>query len=201
VTDDADANYRAGRIDAAAKTAAYSLASDVRAAAYADAEQRHRDRMAAIQRYFEQLIVARGHPATDHALAFVETVADPEGLFAPVAVELAQGEVVTTIAYNGIRRQVRIDGNGRVAAHVDAQTGDGWSRRGTFVGDAEAFMAAKRAGVSTPEEPPPAPRIPPPPMIRADRRGRRPMTDQEAVALTARSLAVFTGRRSSASAR
>jgi hypothetical protein len=38
-------------------------------------------------------------------------------------------------------------------------------------GDAEAFIAVKRAGVGLkpdPEEPPPAPPIPPPPVIRAE---------------------------------
>ena len=54
---------------------------------------------------------------------------------------------------------------------------DGWSRRATFAGDAEAFMAGKRAGVGLkpdPEEPPPAPPIPPPPMIRAEPRPEPP---------------------------
>jgi hypothetical protein len=68
---------------------------------------------------------------------------------------------VVTIDYNGIKRQVRVDANGRVVAESP------------IADDAEAFMAAKRAGVglrSDPDEPPPAPRpappVPPPPMSR-----------------------------------
>ena len=57
----------------------------------------------------------RGDPDADHALAFVETVADPEGLYAPQPAEATIGRVVE-IAYNGIKRQVRVDGNGRVVA-------------------------------------------------------------------------------------
>jgi hypothetical protein len=82
------------QIDAAAKTAAYSLASDVRAAAYPGAEQRHRDRMAAIQRHFGQQVMSRGDPDADHALDFVETDADPERLFAPFPAEAPIGRVV-----------------------------------------------------------------------------------------------------------
>jgi len=88
-------------------------------------------------------------------------VADPEGLYAQQPGEAPIGRVVE-IAYNGIKRQVRVVAESPIAD-------DGWSRRGTFAGDAEAFMAAKRAGVglkSDPDEPPPAPPIPPPPMIR-----------------------------------
>jgi hypothetical protein len=80
--------------------------------------------------------------------------------------EPSVGRVVAT-AYNGIKRQVRVDANGRVTAYAGAEAGDGWSNRPTFTGDAEAFMTAKRAGVGLipdPEEPPPAPPIPPPPV-------------------------------------
>jgi len=117
----------------------------------------------------------RGDPDADHALAFVETVADPEGLYAPQPTEAPIGRVVE-IAYNGIKRQVRVDADGRVVAE-NPVADDGWSTRGTFSGDAEAFMAAKRAGVGLkagPEEPPPAPPIPPPPMIRAEPRPEPP---------------------------
>ena len=163
----AEVEFRQGRIDAAGKTAAYSLASDARSAAYAEAEQRHRDRMAAIQQYWGKQLDARGNPDADHAQAFVADVADPDRLFASVAVEPPIGRVLTT-AYNGIKRQIRVDANGRVAGYAEPVSGDGWSHRGTFTGDAEVFMAAKRAAVSPPEEPPPAPPIPPPPMIRAE---------------------------------
>jgi hypothetical protein len=155
------------------------MAADNRAAAYAEAEQRHRDRLAAIQRHFGQQVTSHGSPDAGHALAFVETVADPEGLYAPQPGEAASNGVrgigrVGEIAYNGIKRQVRVDANGRVVAESPIAD-DGWSRRGTFAGDAEAFMAAKRAGVglkSDPDEPPPAPPIPPPPMIRGSHRYR-----------------------------
>ena len=75
---------------------------------------------------------------------------------------------VVEIAYNGIKPQVRVGADGRVVAESPIAD-DGWSRRRTFADDAEAFMAAKRAGVglkSDPDEPPPAPPVPPPPMIR-----------------------------------
>ena len=101
----------------------------------------------------------RGNPDADHALAFVETVADPEGLYMPQPAKAPIARVVE-IAYNGIKRQVRVNANGRVVAESPVSN-DGWSTRGTFAGDAEAFMSAKRAGVGLkpdPDEPPPAPR-------------------------------------------
>ena len=167
---DADAKLRQARFSAetkAARAATYGAASDKRAETVAEAEQRHRDRLAAIQRHFGQQVTCHGNPDAGHAQAFVETVADPEGQFAPVPVEAPIGAVVA-IDYNGIKRLVRVDARGRVVAESPIAD-DGWSRRGTFAGDDEAFMAAKRAGVglkSDPDEPPPAPPIPPPPMIR-----------------------------------
>ena len=111
--------------------------------------------------------MSHGNPDAGHARAFVETVVDPEGLFAPQPGEAPIGRVVE-IAYNGIKRCVRVDARGRVVAE-NPVADDGWSTRGAFTGDAEAFLAAERAGVGMkpdPEEPPPAPPIPPPPMIR-----------------------------------
>jgi hypothetical protein len=49
---EAEAEFRAGRINDAAKTGVYSLASDLRSAAYVDAQQRHRARIAALKREF-----------------------------------------------------------------------------------------------------------------------------------------------------
>jgi hypothetical protein len=43
-------------------------------------EQRHRDRLAAVQRRFGQKITSRGNPDASHSADFVEMVADPEGL-------------------------------------------------------------------------------------------------------------------------
>jgi hypothetical protein len=75
-----------------------------------------------------------------------DAIADAERRFAPVAVEALIGEVVE-IAYNGIKRQVRVDANGRVAANAEPRH-RGWVvKRRTFAGDAKAFMAAKRARV------------------------------------------------------
>jgi hypothetical protein len=113
----------------ALRDATYAAASDVRAAAYAEAEQRQDDRLAAVQRHFGQQIARRGDPDADHALAFVETVADPERLFAPFLQEPPIGRVVE-IAYNEIKRQVRVDANGRVVAESPVAD-DGWSNRGT----------------------------------------------------------------------
>jgi len=104
--------------------------------------------------------MSRGNPEADHALAFVETVANPQGVYTPQLAEAPIGGVVE-IAYNGIKRQVRVDANGRIVTE------------NPFTGDAEAFMAVKRAGVGQkpdPDEPPPAPAVPPPPMIRAEPR-------------------------------
>jgi hypothetical protein len=103
------------------------------------------------------------------------TVADPERLYSPQPAEAPIGPVVE-IAYNGIKRQVRVDANGRIVAESPVAD-DGWSTRGTFTGDAEAFMAAKRAGVGLkpdPEEPALTPPIPPPPIIRAEPRPEPP---------------------------
>jgi hypothetical protein len=79
---DADAKLRQARFGAearAARDATYSAAGDARAAAYAEAEQRHYDRLAAIQRYFGQQMARRGNPDADYAVVFVEMVADPRG--------------------------------------------------------------------------------------------------------------------------
>ena len=156
------------------RDATYSR-GDARAETVTEAERRHRDRLAAIQRHFGQQIARRNDPGADHALAFVKTVADPERLYAPQPAEAPIGRVVE-ISYNWIKRQVRVDANGRVVAE-NPVADDGWSNRGTFAGDAEAFMAAKRAGVGAkpdPEEPPQAPPVPPPPMIRAELRPEPP---------------------------
>jgi hypothetical protein len=62
-TADADAKLRQARFSVEARAvrdAAYAATADARAAAYAEAEQRHRDRMAAIQRYFGQQVMSRG---------------------------------------------------------------------------------------------------------------------------------------------
>ena len=143
---------RRSNLDANAKLFRYARAADNRAAAYAEAEQRHRDRLAAIQRHFGQQVTCHGNPDAGHAQAFVETVADPEGQFAPVPVEAPIGAVVG-IDYNGIKRLVRIvDARGRVVAENQVAD-DGWSSRGTFAGDTEAFLAAKRAGVGLKPDP------------------------------------------------
>ena len=149
-TTDAGAKLRKAGFSVEAKAvrdAIYSAASDARAGAYVEAELLHYDRLAAIQRHFGQQVMSRGDPDADHALAFVETVADPEGLYAPQPVEATSNGVrgVVEIAYNGIKRQVRVDANGRVVAESPVAD-DGWSNRGTFSGDTEAFMAAKRSG-------------------------------------------------------
>jgi len=169
---DADAKLGQGRFSVEAgahRDATYSAAGDARAGAYVEAEQRHDDRLAAIQRHFGHQFTIRGNPDASHAADFVEMVADPEGQFAPQPAEVPSGKLIS-IAYNGVRRQVRVDVNGRIVAE-NPVADDRWSNRGTFTGDTEAFMAAKRAGVGLkpdPDEPPPAPPIPPPPMIRAE---------------------------------
>jgi hypothetical protein len=68
---DADARLRQARFSAearAARDATYSAAaSDARAGLVAEAEQRHRDRLAAIQRHFGQQITSRGNPGANYA--------------------------------------------------------------------------------------------------------------------------------------
>jgi hypothetical protein len=131
-----------------------------------EAEQRHYDRLAAIQQHFGQQVMRHGNPDADHAQAFVKTVADPEGIWAPIVASGPIGEIVT-VDYNGIKREVRVDARGRTVVESPV-VDDGWSRRDTFAGDAETFMAAKRAGVlqpPDPEEPPQAPPAPPPPIM------------------------------------
>jgi hypothetical protein len=128
----------------AARERAYSAASDARAGVYAEAEQRHANRMAALARYLGQAYRGSGDPDADHALAFVAEV-DPAGLWAPIATPAPVG-TLTTINVAGMKRQVRVGANGRVVAE-NPVADDGWSNRGTFTGDASAFMAAKRAGV------------------------------------------------------
>jgi hypothetical protein len=51
--------------------------------------------------------MSRGDPDAGHALAFVGNVADPEGLYTPQRTEAPIGRVVE-IAYNGIKRHVRV---------------------------------------------------------------------------------------------
>ena len=50
---------------------------------------------------------------------------------------------VVEIAYNGIKRQVRVDANGRVVAESTVSD-DGRSTRGTFTGEAEAAGRANQ---------------------------------------------------------
>jgi hypothetical protein len=142
----------------AARDRAYSAASDARAGMYSEAEQRHGNRMAAIQRHFGQQITSRGNPDAENALAFVAEI-DPAGMWAPIAKPAPIGEV-STVEFAGIKQQRRVDANGRVVAE-NPVADDGWSNRGTFTGDAAAFMAAKRAGVGLgPEEEPADPGTP-----------------------------------------
>ena len=106
---------------------------------YAEAEQRHADRLAVIQRHFGQQITSRGNPTPITPSPSSPSI-DPEGLFAPAAVDPPISQLVE-IDYNGIKTVVRVNSNGRVAAYAELVAGDGWSNRGTFTGDAEAIRA------------------------------------------------------------
>jgi hypothetical protein len=92
---------------------------------YAEDEHRHADRMAAIQRHFGEQITSRGDPDADHALMFVAEH-DPERQFGRPPQELEVAQVVE-INYNGMKREVRLDANGRVVA--GKLVADGSSRR------------------------------------------------------------------------
>ena len=70
------------------------------------------------------------------AVAFVAEI-DPAGLWAPIAKRTPIG-TLTTINVAGVKRQFRVDANGRIVAE-NPVADDGWSNRGTFAGDAEAF--------------------------------------------------------------
>jgi hypothetical protein len=75
---DADAKLRGAGFSSEAKAArdeAYAAASDARAGLVAEAERRHYDRLAAIQRHFSQQVTSHGSADAGHALAFLETVA------------------------------------------------------------------------------------------------------------------------------
>jgi hypothetical protein len=74
---------------------------------------------------------------------------DPDGQWLTIA-EQPIGEVIN---HNGVTQRRRVL-NGRVVDEPDAR--DGWSNRGTFAGDAEAFMAAKRAGIASEIHPSPS---------------------------------------------
>jgi hypothetical protein len=77
----------------------------------------------------------------------------------PVTVARLIGDI-STVEVAGIKTQRRVDANGRVVVESPVAD-DGWSKRGTFAGDAEAFMAAKRDGVGVrPEEEPADPGTP-----------------------------------------
>lgn len=121
-------------------------ASDHRAALLAETEQRHADRLAALARHFGQHYRGPGDPDAGHALAFLAEI-DPAKLWAPGAsMPLPIGEI-TTIEFAGTKQQRRVDGRGR-AVPESPVADDGWSNRPTFAADAEAFLAAKRAGVA-----------------------------------------------------
>jgi hypothetical protein len=102
----ADAAPRKDAFNPAAKAArehAYSAASDARAGMHAEAEQRHTNRLAAVQRHFGQQITSRGDPDADRALAFVAEV-DPTGVWAPIAKPAPIGEIAT-IEFAGVKSQ------------------------------------------------------------------------------------------------
>src|SRR5260370_14213663 len=111
----ADAALRNDAFNPAAKVArehAYSAASDARAGMYAEAEQRHANRMVAVQRHFGQQITSRRDPDTDHALPFVVEI-HPAGLWAPIPMPAPIG-ALTTIEVAEIKQQRRVDPDGRV---------------------------------------------------------------------------------------
>jgi hypothetical protein len=53
---------------------------------------------------------------------------------------------ITTVEFAGIKQQRRRTNERIVPENLTAD--DGWSHRGTFAGDAAAFMAVERAGVA-----------------------------------------------------
>lgn len=124
--------FNAGKITAAERNALHAGASDSRAALHRECSQWHADGLAAIQRHFGQQITSRGNPDADHAIVFVAEH-DPDGQFAPIEAPSPIGRVVE-IDYNGIKRVVWVDSNGRVVAYAEPIVGDGWSNRGAFAG-------------------------------------------------------------------
>jgi hypothetical protein len=81
--------------------------------------------------------------ADEHAKDFVAGI-DPDGQWLTVAAQPI-GEVIE-INHNGVTLRRRVL-KGRVVDWPDAR--DGWSNRGTFSGDTEAFLAAENPGSFT----------------------------------------------------
>ena len=135
--------------DLAERDRAYGNASDARAYLYAEAEQRHQDRLAALALHFGQFYRGPGNPAADHAQAFVASI-DPAGddeYAAPPLPEPVGTPAVVT--FGGSRHERRVDERGRV---VPEQLQQPDPERGTFTGSPAEFAAAKARGVMTPTE-------------------------------------------------
>src|SRR6516165_25196 len=86
---------------------------------------------------------------------------------------------ITTVEFAGIKHHRRRANERIVPENLTAD--DGWSHRGTFAGDAAAFMAAKRAGVGVidPAKTSPATRAKPLLLCRKGPAGRRPSPKTE----------------------
>jgi hypothetical protein len=98
----------------------------------------------------------RGDPEADHALRFRRDPSRPRGAVCTATGRGSDWPVVE-IAYNGIKRQVRVDG--RVIAESPLSD-NGWWGAGHSRETPRTFMAAKQPGVGLkagPEEPPSVP--------------------------------------------
>jgi hypothetical protein len=129
--------------------AASGRAGDLRQAAYDLAERMHQARLACLAQHFGEHYRGPGDPDAEHAQQWLAEHVDPQGLFAPPPAEPALS--VESLTYNGIpaHRPVivtplgerRVGGNTAIAPGSDPP-------RGSFVPvNADAFMAAKRAGI------------------------------------------------------
>jgi hypothetical protein len=125
---------------AAERDRAYARCGDTRDVYLRTAEGQHQDRLAALAAHFGQAYRSPGQAAEQHAEDFVSEI-DPHNLYSAEIVISTIGEV-TTINHNGVNQTRRVH-NGRVCDGPDMS--NGWSNRGTFSGDAEAFATAKRA--------------------------------------------------------
>ncbi|HEV8032026.1 MAG TPA: hypothetical protein VGP42_13500 [Stellaceae bacterium] len=81
--------------DLADRDRAHGDASDARAYLYAEAEQRHHDRLAALAHHFGQFYRGPGNPAADDALDFVASIdlaGDPKAMPLPAPMPVAAVE-------------------------------------------------------------------------------------------------------------
>ncbi len=132
---------------------AYASASDARQMAHDIAYQEHQDRLAALQRHFGQMRVARGDPDAPHAIAWLATagIAEPAVIAEPTTPPIGQEACrPQTITSGGATREA-----GAILSPSGAPSPIPFGRdppRGTFTGSPASLADLKRRAVMTPAE-------------------------------------------------